>query len=212
MLHDGLAERRNLMVTSLLFIAYFYGEGVIRGDSLKFPMVNVEFTHTGFLVFFAYSLFIWFIYRYWLAARGLFKTDFRKQYLKNSKTKSYLRKYAGTQYVLTKFSPAVPSDEVKNMVITTELVQIRYPHTGISFNFLVHVTKNDQLVSSTSSTPIEIRGKWIRLRLVLSAITIQSAFTDYVIPYILAIVALLGFILAPISHRIFFAIQQWIYC
>ncbi len=56
---------RNLMVSSLLMIAFYWGGGTLPpNQSLTLPVTNLQFTNTAFLGWMAWALWGWFLFRF----------------------------------------------------------------------------------------------------------------------------------------------------
>jgi len=89
---DSDPERRNLMITSLGFILFFWGGGELKGDSLKLPMFNIEFFRPEIIAFFAWLALLWFLYRYWLKHSFVFWEQFSAELCE----KRYLEKAASS--------------------------------------------------------------------------------------------------------------------
>jgi len=70
MVQEPDAATRNLVVMSVLLIAYFYGGGTLLDNTLKFPLVNIEFDKTGFLRILMWIMYAWFVFRYWQSHAG----------------------------------------------------------------------------------------------------------------------------------------------
>ena len=63
-IQDSEAERRNLIVTSLCFIAYNLGGGNFTSNEVRLQVINVSFTDPIFLGFLAWMGLFWFAYRF----------------------------------------------------------------------------------------------------------------------------------------------------
>jgi hypothetical protein len=76
MIQDSDAARRNLTVTSIGFLIYFWCGGSLENDSLKLPMISVEFSRPNVVALLSWVALIWFFYRYRLAHKSKFKEKF----------------------------------------------------------------------------------------------------------------------------------------
>ena len=88
-IEDSCPTRRNLMATSLAFIAYFFGGGKFESGEISLQVINVKFDNVFFLSFLAWTLLLWFAYRY-------------KQKVKNSllnQLNSFFRKETKDKFV-----------------------------------------------------------------------------------------------------------------
>ena len=70
-------ERRNLVVTSIGFILFYFAEGKMKEDVLSFNIVNIEFRDHHTLVIFAWLALLWFAYRYFVTSSGSLSKFFR---------------------------------------------------------------------------------------------------------------------------------------
>jgi hypothetical protein len=92
-IQDSNAERRNLMVTSIGFIAYFYAGGSFSDSNVRLQVINADFSKPEILSVMAWSAFIWFLYRYWSTHSGDFTKHFQGE-LYELRSKSYIKSYA----------------------------------------------------------------------------------------------------------------------
>ncbi len=67
---DNNPERRNIMVSSLCFIAYYLAGGSISNSRIRLQVVNIEFERLDVLAIIAWTLLCWFALRYWQVHRG----------------------------------------------------------------------------------------------------------------------------------------------
>lgn len=75
-IQDSNAARRNLVVTSAVFIIYYWAGGKIKGDDIKLPMINMVFENGYVLAVLAWVALFWFCFRYWQETRAEFKKQF----------------------------------------------------------------------------------------------------------------------------------------
>lgn len=59
-------ERRNLLMMSLAFIAFCYGGGSVGEQTVNFQFINLKFENLSLLTWMVWAIFFWFIYRYWV--------------------------------------------------------------------------------------------------------------------------------------------------
>ena len=64
MYEDSYPERRNLIVTSLGFIAFSFAGGDLNDGVVQLGVINAKFNHPDFLIVLVWIIFAWFIYRY----------------------------------------------------------------------------------------------------------------------------------------------------
>ncbi len=93
---DTNAARRNLVVISLAFIVYFFAGGSFTDTTVRLQVINAEFSKPIVLVFIAWTIFFWFLYRYWLTHKGSFSREFNKEF-SPWHLKSYLYEYLASK-------------------------------------------------------------------------------------------------------------------
>ncbi len=192
---DSSPERRNLIVTSLGFIAFSFAGGEFNDGTVQLEVINATFKHTETLTALVWVIFAWFIYRYWLAHRGKFKNDFRQE----------LRQYAHSKY-LTEY---VNENENQNLISDNEdgyrafdawwqnaTIKLEVQYTG-------KVSRSaDGRISSYEhpKTPKPIKhvclqgfkGWTAGLLVTIECMFNKPSFSGYIVPYILAFIAILG--------------------
>lgn len=208
MIQDGIAERRNMMVTSLLFIAYYYGGGKIDGEEIHFPMVNVVFEHQTFLAVMAYVLFAWFIYRYWLEVKGKINIEIRNELINSGKESRIIKTYIS----LRKSAKVRKSNsnldgkyfDVNRLVNHNNILKIE-----INFSEIKNGSRKE-----SGSESIEFYGLLGRVFYFIyyahNALT-QKSFTNYIIPYIVAFFGFFGFALAP-AFQFLYIYSKSLFC
>ncbi len=201
-IQDSDPERRNLMVTSLAFIAYFFGGGSVTQSTIKLPIVNIEFSNATFLAAMAWAVFAWFIYRYWLAHHGKFLPVFKDElydWRLSSQIENYLTEHVPGEIVKS----AVNQSEIEtanntgNLIITIELLKRRPDITYIENTTIRR--SSDGVVGSyhgnTQNKILSLEGikGWIVVAKCISECFFNKpSFSDYIVPYLLASAALTG--------------------
>ena len=67
---DSDPERRNLMVTSLGFIAYYLAGGHVVENKIRIQVINISFDYPIVLAVMAWLMLLWFALRYWQTHRN----------------------------------------------------------------------------------------------------------------------------------------------
>ena len=201
MITDGIAERRNLLVISLLFIAYFYGGGYIDGNTINFPMVNIKFQQTTYLSFMAYALFLWSIYRYWVKLKGKFKQSFYLEFKKTLDETNVFDELASSK---SNLSTKKMLDGKPGTYFTIQTVTFKNEPKELELRLQLHnLTADGQVKHQQGNTKIELncsRVKNLILFLKVKTAFNNPSFSEYIPPYIVAILGLFGSILAPAFH------------
>lgn len=70
-LHDASPERRTLVITSLGFVAYYFGGGAVD-DELRLQVVSVAFSNIIVIASMAWVMLFWFMLRFSQTHRGMY--------------------------------------------------------------------------------------------------------------------------------------------
>ena len=199
---DSNPERRNLVVTSVAFIAYYYGGGELANNSISLPVVSIRFANTGFIAAMAWAALFWFLYRYWLLHSGEFVKNFASE-VYSYHDKPYIERYAAKR---TGRRYAGDKDDSEEGVRLRSLVWgggcLRAPYSYITN---IRRNKNTGAVESyTSATQGEIRftdlhGWLIALVVTASCFFRKPSFSNYLMPYLVFVVAVFGLIYRYLS-------------
>lgn len=195
-IHDSDPERRNLIVTSLAFIAYYYAGGAFVDSNVRLQMVNVTFEKPEVLAGIAWMLLFWFFYRYWLTHKKSFTSGFADEKYGYYKL-PYVIKYAEKQLG----KPLVKSDEEEGYHITG--LAYSDGKAGIGYIYALDIKRNQNTgeIESYSANgdcddgiiPFQgPTGCWLRLRATLECCIKSPSFSSYMMPYIIFVVALVG--------------------
>lgn len=95
---DSNPERRNLLVTSLGFIAYYYGGGNFASNDLELELIHIHFNKSRFLAELAWTMLFWFLFRYWQTTRGKFTQAFQGEMSRHYNIE-LVRNYIERRYV-----------------------------------------------------------------------------------------------------------------
>jgi len=196
---DSDPERRNLMISSLGFILFFWGGGCLKDDSLKLPMLNIEFSRPGTIALFAWVALIWFLYRYWLKHSFGFWEQFSTELCE----KKYIEK-AIASVTQTEAGPFVPDTE-----LGFHMNRIYWQWNGMHAEciYASKVTRNKDthqigvITGHDPSKNIEYRfdglaGWKAALAITADCMFSRPSFSSYFIPYVLFATAVISGIVA----------------
>jgi hypothetical protein len=196
-IQDPDPERRNLVVISIAFIAYFYAGGCFPESSVRLQVINANFSKPEILGYIAWCAFCWFIYRYWLTHRGSFVTGFSNDF-NEWHTKHYITEYVNN-YFDQQMRPNVTVPEYHaagigwkswHVVITCNFARISRDREGNVRSIGRVSGKDDKPVEYIKLTNTK---EWLlAIRASAGCILKKPSFSNYVVPYILAITALFG--------------------
>lgn len=195
-IHDSDPERRNLIVTSLAFIAYYYAGGAFVDSNVRLQMVNVTFEKPEVLAGIAWMLLFWFFYRYWLTHKKSFRNGFSDEkydYYKLPYVIRYAEKRLG--------KPLVKSDEEEGYHITGLVYS--GGKAGIRYVYALDITRSEVTGEIEGYTgngtcdngviPLQcMAGYWVMLRATLECCIKSPSFSSYLVPYVIFAVALIG--------------------
>jgi hypothetical protein len=178
---DSNPERRNLLVTSLGFVAYYYGHGAFVDKELQLELINIHFHKTGFLAALAWTMLFWFLFRYWQTTRGKFTTAFAAEVDRNCNI-ALMREFIERHYIRE-------SGDTRTGCLPA----------SISWHDRPNGVRAVQFVPRAGGGPIEgklplvgidgLIALWaVRLRCVF----MEPSFFSYITPYILAAAAVAG--------------------
>lgn len=197
-LHDSDPERRNVIVTAMAFIAYFYAGGYFPATTVRLQVINVEFSKPEVLGYIIWSIYIWFIYRYWVTHRGLFKKAFSAE-LQEWRNQLYI-----TNYVNQYFGQELKKDSSTHeyhaagmawrgwrVTITCSYANVRRDADG-------NITATSSLANEEQKHPTQyiplkgLKGWVLALRASIECIFKRPGFSSYIFPYLLVILSFVG--------------------
>jgi len=191
---DSDPERRNLMITSLGFILFFLAGGKLNEDSLKLPMLNIEFCRPEVIAVFTWIALFWFVYRYWLKHSFEFVDSFSRE-LSDKKYIAKAMKDAPNIDTL----PIVP-DREKGLHIDRLYWKWNGMYAYCKYATSVDRNSNYRISNITShvrSKDVEckfgtILGWKTALAITGDCMFSQPSFSDYFVPYILFATAVIS--------------------
>jgi len=193
-IQDSDPERRNLMVTSIAFIAFYFAGGSFPEKSVRLQVINAEFTRPSVLCLIAWIAFFWFIYRYWQTHNGNFTTSSKNEFFKwNGRT--FIRKY-----INRRLNQKLQSDNEEGCHVYRIFWRNGFVVADIQYALSV---SRDQggIVNSWSSgdnndkkeinltDPI---GWYVAIRATIECLIKEQSFASYIIPYLLGVMVKSG--------------------
>jgi hypothetical protein len=201
-IQDSNPERRNLVVTALAFIAYFYGGGTFVNHSVTLQVVSVNFTNTRFLAALAWTSFVWFIYRYWLLNSGEFSKGFRTE-LRLLYNTPQISKHLEAKTKLKFLLNHEPSNDESGYVVNKLEWEGWCACAGYANASKVERDPKTKAIRSytythptaTQSIDYKFTGisDWLLVARICAKLFIrEKSFSDHLVPYIVSIIALFG--------------------
>jgi hypothetical protein len=193
-IQDSNAERRNLMVTSIGFIAYFYAGGSFPNSSVRLQVINADFSRPEVLSVMAWTAFIWFLYRYWVTHSGDFTKHFRGE-LYDLRIKSYIKSYA-----LKRLDRDLVIGQKDGHIVSqfawgggclkiglTYITNVVRDENGDATNWTIDADTKEVSIKMS-----DLNGWALALKINLECMLKYPSFSNYMVPYILALVAIAG--------------------
>lgn len=186
---DSNAERRNLTVTSLAFVAYYYCGGAVANDQFTIQVVSLKFLHPELLALLAWISLLWFLLRYWQTNKGKFKNVFFTE----------LRQYVRRPYLVRLVEESTGLKPNQDGGFNLDSIWYYDKGTGAHYGKIGKGTYGaDGWVQSYESTGDGIvyfkgiKGRVALLRVLFTCSFENPSFAEYVAPYILFFLALCG--------------------
>lgn len=193
---DSDPERRNLMLTSLAFIAYFFAGGEFKETTVRLQVVNVNFTRPEILALISWMTLFWFLYRYWQTHTGAFEKGFRAEFYKFY-TKPYI-----SRYISKKIGKNLITNEDEGYRI--DGMRIEGYKIYITYSYVLSVIRNmstkeieiftNKKDSNGEVSLNEFYGLLLKIRMVLECCAKYPSFSSYIVPYILFVFVIIGVI------------------
>ena len=192
-IQDSDPERRNLNVTSLAFIIYFYAGGSFPDpDVVRLQVINAKFSHPMMLTSIVWVMFVWFIYRYWLTHNGDFSSAFKNEFIK-LQNKEYIGEYVSKCIGHDIVADSEEGYHVLDLNWQDGSVIVKYAYAK---NLSRHV--NGKIRTQTgldNQERIELTDFWgwiLAIRATIECFIKYPSFSNYLVPYILAFLAIMG--------------------
>ncbi|MRK22945.1 hypothetical protein [Pseudomonas sp. JG-B] len=194
-IEDSDPERRNLTVMSGAFIIYYLAGGSFKDNEITLEVVNINFSRPTVLAVIAWLMLFWFIYRYWQAHRGKFRKQFPEEFERQQLSKTLKRHLDST---LPKY-PNSPNQTYfpvgvrwKDRKVTVEYVyasSIRREQDEDEDEEW-YVASSDENGRYGEVQLSGIKGWFVALLLTCKTFISDPSFANYIIPYLLAALAI----------------------
>lgn len=196
-IQDSSPERRNLTLTSIAFIAYFFAGGSFTDSTVRLAVINAEFANPEVLCLIVWTIFVWFLYRYWVTHNGLFRREFVEEF-NRLQNKDYIRNH---------YCRVIGQDTVKDgnegyhvngvywqgwcvHIMSVYAVYVeRNEHGGI----IGTMYPNDGATREKRDIKLSgLKGWLVALRAMVECILKYPSFSSYMVSYILSFLAVSG--------------------
>lgn len=187
---DNNPERRNLNLTSLSIIIFFLAEGTFA-KTIKLPLISISFSKPIVLAVTIWVMLFWFALRYWQTYKGSFKMSYYEDIKQ--------LKFAKPVVAYTENKTGKPFQDSDGFVIkdinksrgylAINIAEIHGGHRNEDGSFSNYSTKASKYIKIEGFS-----GKLLQLYLFLKLALIKPSFGDYLLPYVLFVVAVvMGF-------------------
>lgn len=191
---DTNSERRNLSLTSLAFIVYFFSGGKFKDSSVSLNVINATFERPLILAVIAWLALFWFIYRYWLVHSGDFSKNFASEF------SAWSDKRCFREFAERKMGKEFPVDKeegyhVANVHWTKGRVLLKWVYAS-------NIERDEKgKIRSYSKNPDSENGElslmgfggwFIAIRESANCCLLNRSFSEYLVPYLLAVLAIIG--------------------
>jgi hypothetical protein len=194
-IQDSDPERRNLLVTSLAFIVFFYAGGSFPENEVRLQVINASFSDPKVLCVIAWVLLFWFLYRYWQTHSSSFSDGFENE-IRRYHGKVYFLKYVSKKIGKPMIEDKEEGYHVEGMIREKGKIGIRY-----SYASSVGREKKTGQITSWSNRKEDDKGvvylddfigHLLRLRAYIECCFWHPSFASYIIPYFVFLLALFG--------------------
>lgn len=208
---DDNPHRRNLSVTSFLFITYFWAGGHLTDSSLKLPMVNIAIDNPFIVGVLAWGILFFFAWRYKLKTKYVFD-NFSSDCITEMRINHWLRLYTFNKLpeghnLNSDLKANGATQEVIEWGGLTGKIKLRAhkinqyndSHRTISAN---SVSFNFTMGEPPSCLDYELsylRSLTLRCQIGMAAAAKREQFSDFVLPYMLFLIAVLSGVIVLLS-------------
>jgi hypothetical protein len=194
-IQDSDPERRNLMVIFMAFIVYFYAGGSFPKNEVRLQVINAHFSNPIVLAAIGWVLFFWFFYRYWQKHSSSFSDGFKNEIY------SYYKKRYFSAYVSKKLGKPIIRDEGEGYHIDGMVRE--NDKFGIKYCYASSVVRDEKTgeISYWSNRKDDDKGEiylddfvgsCLRVRAYIECCLRHPSFANYIIPYVVFVIALCG--------------------
>lgn len=196
-IQDSDPERRNLVVSSMAFIAYFYAGGGFADTTLRLQVINADFSRPEILGVIAWLMYFWFIYRYWVTHRGAFARAFTTEF-SEWRTRPYITDYINRYFgQVLQPDTSTPEYHAGGMAWRGYCVEIMCTHAMVTRDGSGNVMRIAGIGNGQEHPPqylqlTSLKGWMLGLRASISCMLKKPSFSGYIAPYVLVIVTFAG--------------------
>jgi len=179
-IEDQSAERKNLMMTSIAFIVYYYGKAEMDGNQLNLPFINVNFHNPDLLGCMAWFALLWFFYRFTLSHGRDFLNEFPAEFLR------YRNDPKLNQYMKNK------TNFHNSQIVDFKCTKIKWKIINIYAlsTFRTRGNSSPQGMHSDKHLFDDVQGTIIGIRLTIKCFMQNPSFSQSLSPYLLAFLAI----------------------
>jgi hypothetical protein len=196
-IQDSNPERRNLLVVSTAFIAFYIGGGSFPSDRVTLQVVTISFSRPDALGIFLWGMFGWFLYRYWVVHRSRFIKEFASE-INEFRERPFVREHI--QRETGKSLAALVGDpQQRERGFEIEWLRL-YAGRIVALVIEKKLNRNEEGViagrgrlddGKRITVPFTgVRGFWIAIRLLIQCVLERPSFSSYMAPYGVAFAAI----------------------
>jgi hypothetical protein len=198
-LQDSDSERRNLVVASIAFIAYFYAGGSFPETTIQLQVINARFSKPEILSLIVWAMYFWFIYRYWVTHRDAFTVAFSAEF-NEWRRRPYIRNYVNKYFsqvlhpnsMTHEYYPADMTWRSGRVIITCHYSAIDRNEEG-DIRSISSISGIELEEHPPQLIPLKSFNEWmLALRASIACILKKPSFSSYIVPYILVILTFAG--------------------
>jgi len=174
-IHDNDPERRNLVVTSLAFIMFYLGNGVISNNVIKIQLINITFKNPEFLTVTAWVMLFWFALRYWQTHQNSETFMFRDDAMSFIDIKKYITKHTSLKENQS-YGFTHPSMDANWILSYEEIETVNIDNKGEMTSWKPR--------NKSEKSELKVKALYVYI-CYLKAIFKKQGFSSYIAPYIL---------------------------
>ncbi len=166
---DSNPERRNLTVLSLLIIVFYLAGGYFIDNEIRLRIVNIGFHNIEVLGYVVWVMLAWFLFRYWLTSKGT-----AGELLRHEQPFELNMNY---KYVKNYIKNNMESGEISDQKTGVKVFKM-------NAEWVIHGY-------DTSANLNGIRGRIIVIHYLLFTAPFHRITTDFFIPYVFCLIAII---------------------
>lgn len=178
------------MVLSSGIIFFYAANGKLSDNTLKLPLINLEFQNTSILVLFIWASLFYLCWRFWQELPITDLAHYRAELVRkpfNIPLRWYIKKRTGLTH------------RIKDGFVVTDWNPIRFT---VTYDTVRHITEDNNALISNNNVKLKIYGIYgtlLKLFIIMYSVVRQSYFSEHFIPLILFFLACLFGLLDIIS-------------